>query len=833
VNRVFQIAFELSGRLRSTFGSSISKAESQLAGLKDSMKGLKQTERDIKSFERITGRVKEASEKAAQAEALLLAKKERTANKIRTDREVSSIQNAERKVSKLNDKLREENALLEKMQQKLKLAGVETLHLATAKSTLTAQLQHTDRAMATLGTGLGGYKTLEERLESNRQRRRQQWGGIAETYAMTYVATRPLKIGAEYEQEMASVLSVLPELKKTSAEFLALNDLALKLGSTTTFAPAEVGRAMKYLAQAGYSIQEVTAALPATLNLAIAGELDLSRATDIATGTARAFNLDASDTGRVVDALAKAVNVSTANMEDLAESLKYVAPLSAEVGLSVEKLTSLLSLLADVQIRGSMAGTSLRTGFLRLTSGAPMVTKALKEIAVSTADARGNFKQADELLVEIARKTRYMPSQPRLSLFRRLFGLESATAFSRLVRLAGSEKIAERIREINNAQGSAAEMAARLRDTLGKDWKLLTDNLKTFSILITQAFAPILRPLLQGLTDLVKKVNEFTKEHPNWAAGIMSVVSAFVALKVAIAALSFAFLLFEGGLLATRLHLFWLLKDIALVDGALTVLGGTAAAGKSFFLIAFLKKLIDWTKSAASYLWGAAALLGKRAWAWIAGTLWPLIAAHPVIAIVAAVVAALGLLIWKWKEVKAFFADLPQTLSEAFRAIKDSFYGMLTWLHNQIGQFLKAGSDLISALVRGIKSIDLGAALGSALKWLFIGPSWEEQQASLKEGIRRTFGTKPALLPASLVSSPLQGVSPLPPLPSIPAPAALYPSSASYQISLSPTVHFHGDVSDRSSLEDSLDSSLLDSEDRLKKMLLDLTDNDKRVSYAY
>ena len=125
-----------------------------------------------------------------------------------------------------------------------------------------------------------------------------------------------LKTFSGFSDQMAKVKAVSGA---TNEQFEQLNETAKRLGATTSFTAKQVADGVGYLAMAGYNAEEAIAGIPAVLNLARAGAVDLGRAADIATDIGTAFGLSANESSRVADVLAKASTISNTNVEMMGE----------------------------------------------------------------------------------------------------------------------------------------------------------------------------------------------------------------------------------------------------------------------------------------------------------------------------------------------------------------------------------------------------------------------------------------------------------------------------------------------------------------------------------
>mgnify|MGYP004701570595 CR=1 FL=1 len=102
--------------------------------------------------------------------------------------------------------------------------------------------------------------------------------GAAATLGAT-VATTSLTSFADFESQMSTVKSLMSGSCETTAELeqatAKLSDKAQELGATTAFTSTEVGKAMEYMAMAGWSTDEVLSSVSGVMNLAAASGEDL------------------------------------------------------------------------------------------------------------------------------------------------------------------------------------------------------------------------------------------------------------------------------------------------------------------------------------------------------------------------------------------------------------------------------------------------------------------------------------------------------------------------------------------------------------------------------
>jgi len=180
----------------------------------------------------------------------------------------------------------------------------------------------------------------------------------------------------------------------TAEEMLMLKKAALEAGEASVFSTADAAEAEKFLAQAGLSVKDVIGALPGTLQLAAAGNLDLASAADIATNVLTSNKLAVEELSRVNDVLAKSAASSNTDVLQLGSAFSTVGNTGALAGVQIEEMAGLLGILANNGNRGTLAGTLLRNVFVRLMAVTPKAQKAMDKLGIDInglTDESGKF----------------------------------------------------------------------------------------------------------------------------------------------------------------------------------------------------------------------------------------------------------------------------------------------------------------------------------------------------------------------------------------------------------------------------------------------------------
>jgi hypothetical protein len=281
----------------------------------------------------------------------------------------------------------------------------------------------------------------------------------------------------DFEAGMSEVKAITGA---TTKEFNDLRNSALDLGKSTRYTAQQVAGLQLEYGRLGFSTKEILAASKATLSLATATGEDLAKSADVAGSTIRGFGLSATETLRVVDVMAESFNKSALSLENFSEAMKYVAPVAAQAGLSVEETTALLGTLADAGIRGSQAGTSLRKIISDLGGESGTLAQKLQKLADKGLTGA-------EAMSEVGR-----------------------TAYASLLVLAkNTEKTDALTTSLNNAAGAAKKAADIMSDNLAGDLTKLSSAYDA-AVLSGSGFTDSMRDIVQAATTLI---NVFSSEN--------------------------------------------------------------------------------------------------------------------------------------------------------------------------------------------------------------------------------------------------------------------------------------------------------------------------------
>lgn len=260
----------------------------------------------------------------------------------------------------------------------------------------------------------------------------------------------------------------------------ALRDAARAVGGATQFTATEAGQGLDFLALAGFTATQAMQLLPPVTDLATVAQIDLARATDIASDALGAFGLMTKDSvqlqknfTRINDVMALTMASTNTGIEDMFEALKAGAPVFTTAGQSVETFNALLGIMANSGIKGARAGTVLKNLITRLADPSGEAAKALATLNVQVADSSGNFRDMLDILGDVNKGLVGFGTKDTAKFLSQIFGLRAIAGVGTLL-TAGIDSVVAFRQELLDAGGASAEMAAFMRTSLGNVIKTLT-----------------------------------------------------------------------------------------------------------------------------------------------------------------------------------------------------------------------------------------------------------------------------------------------------------------------------------------------------------------------
>lgn len=472
------------------------------------------------------------------------------------------------------------------------------------------------------------------------------------TLGVVGLGTAAVKTAADFDSAMSKVAAVSGA---TGSDLEALRDKAREMGEKTKFSASEAAEAMNYMAMAGWKTEDMLSGIEGVMNLAAASGEDLATTSDIVTDALTAFGLTAKDSGHFADILAAASSNANTNVSMMGETFKYCAPIAGALGFSAEDTAEAIGLMANAGIKGSQAGTSLRTIMNNLSGEVKICGSSIGEVTVATTNADGSMRDLSDILADCRTAFSGLSESEKAAAAESLVGKNAMSGFLALMN-AGEADINKLSSAIDNCDGSAASMAETMNDNLAGQLQILKSQLEELAISFGELLMPAIRTIvgwIQKFVDWLSSMDEGTRK--------VIVTIALVAAAIG---------------------------PILIIVGKVI-----SAVGTIMTLVPKLAGVINAAK-------GVFAAFNA------------VCAANPYVLIIAAIVALVAAFIYLWnncEEFRQFWIDLWESIKEiaiaVWEALKTFFQAAWEAIKTTATTVWNAIKDFFSGLWEGIKNI--------------------------------------------------------------------------------------------------------------------------------
>lgn len=347
---------------------------------------------------------------------------------------------------------------------------------------------------------------------------------VGRTMSMTMTApillfgASSLKAAGNFEASMNRVRAI------SGVSGKALEDMtqqAKDLGRTTQFSASEAADAMGFLSMAGFEANQVMGAMPSTLQLAAAAQMDLAQAADISSNVLTGFGLSVTDLAHANDVMIKTTNSANTDLSQLGEAMAQVAPIAAAMGISLEETSAIIGMLGNAGIQGSAAGSSLKGMLASLANPSAEASKRMAELGVNAYDAQGKMRPLTEIIDSLGKAG--MDGGDALKIFGKIAGPGMAALVNQ-----GSDALVNLTSELENSAGTAEKAANIQMEGFNGAIKKLKSAFEGLQIAIGDS------GLLEWFTKFIEKMSTFIGKMASVDKSTMKTAVAFSLIVAAL-----------------------------------------------------------------------------------------------------------------------------------------------------------------------------------------------------------------------------------------------------------------------------------------------------------
>ncbi len=334
-----------------------------------------------------------------------------------------------------------------------------------------------------------GFAAAEKSIEGIGKRLKALAGFAAFAASGAVVAGTAKKI-AEFEKSISDLSAITGA---TGKDLDKLTEASKRIGQTTTLSASQAAEAFKLMASAKPDLLDNLDALEATtlasVTLAEAAGLELGPATKALGEALNQFGAGAEQATKFIDILAQGARLGSSEISSTSEALVNAGTVAKLAGLSFAETNAAIQGFAKAGIKGSDAGTKLRSVLVKLQNQA---NDQFNPAVVGINDALDNLADANLTVTELTE----------------LFGEKQIV--SAQVMLQNRDTIRNLSNELEDSLGAAQSQASTRTDNLTGDIKRLTSVFEAIQINLGNNMLPTLRAVIQSFTDILAVVARLT-----------------------------------------------------------------------------------------------------------------------------------------------------------------------------------------------------------------------------------------------------------------------------------------------------------------------------------
>lgn len=505
-----------------------------------------------------------------------------------------------------------------------------------------------------------------------------------------------VEIGQTFETSMSKVSALSGA---TGDDLATLEAKARELGASTTFSASQAADALGYMTLAGWDTEQMLAGVGSVLTLAQAGEMELAAASDLVTDYLSAFNMEASETARMVDVLAYAQANANTTVEGLGMAFKNCAANANAAGMDVETTSAAISMMANQGLKGSEAGTALNAVLRDMTAKMEDGAIAIGEQSVAVMDAEGNYRDFTDILADVQAATNGMGDAEKAAALQSTFTADSIKGLNLMLNAGADEMVGFRD-ELYGCAGAAEETAATMTDNLGGDLAAMNSAFEELSLkiydglqeplrsavkFITGTVVPGIEGFMAWLTTGTQEFDEFGNVVGETASPLSQLASTVQSMVPVLAAAGGALLAYEGYSLAVTVAEKARAAATTLVDNATKLLNGTMKLNPIGIVITLIGALV----AAFLYLWNTSEEFRNF---WIG--VWDAVKA-----------AVQPLADWVMANVITPLVSKFQEFQTLFAGLWDAIVANVTSAWEQIAPIVQAGMQVIQTIIGAVMPV--------------------------------------------------------------------------------------------------------------------------------
>lgn len=323
--------------------------------------------------------------------------------------------------------------------------------------------------------------------------------------------------------------------------------------------------------------------------------------------------------------------------------------------------------MANAGIKGSQAGTALRTIMNNLSGEVKICGANIGEVEIATTNADGSMRELSDILADCRVAFAGLSESEKAATAESLVGKNAMSGFLALMN-AGEADINKLSGAIENCDGTAQRMADTMNDNLEGQLTILKSQLQELAISFGEILMPAIKKIVSGLQGFVDMLNSFPP----------GVKENIVTVGLIVAALG-PVLIIVGKIISAVGTIMTIVPKVAgvikTVQGAFAALNATMLANPIMLVIAAIAALV----AAFIYLWNTNEDFRQF---WI--ELWENVR---------------EIAVNVWSAIKEFFAAVWEAIKGIFKAVFEAIKTIVTTYFNLYKTIIENVFNVIKTVI--------------------------------------------------------------------------------------------------------------------------------------
>ena len=298
-------------------------------------------------------------------------------------------------------------------------------------------------------------------------------------------------------------------------------DMANKLGATIQGAY----ETLTLFYQQGLKTNQAMQLGAETMKMARIANLDYATATDYMTAALRGFNMELNEASatRVNDVYSKLAAVTASDTREISIAMTKTASIANNANMELETTAALLSQIIETTREApETAGTAMKTIIARFQElkkapdeigevdgeivDANKIESALRTIGVALRDTEGQFRNLDDVFLEIASKWDSLDTNTQRYIATMAAGSRQQSRF--IAMMSDYDRTMELVSAANNSAGASQEQFDKTLDSMEAKLNKLRNAWNSF--VMGLANSSMIKSLVNALTDVLDLLNKIT-----------------------------------------------------------------------------------------------------------------------------------------------------------------------------------------------------------------------------------------------------------------------------------------------------------------------------------